>query len=177
MAKKKNKIILVDADVISHFIKGGEIYTINSIFDYELKILDKVYDELKRNVSWKQQIDNLISQKVIEVIPFPENNTEVKKEYFRIKKQLNKGDGESACLSFVRYTSNIIASCNLVDIKEYCDEFEITYLTTMDFLCYALSKGIFTEQRCNEFITNVLSKNSKLPVTEIKDYSCITINI
>jgi len=85
MAKKKNKIILVDADVISHFIKGGEIYSINSIFDCELKILDKVYDELKSNISWKQQIDILISQKVIQVIPFPENNAEVKKSTFVLK--------------------------------------------------------------------------------------------
>lgn len=177
MAKKKNKIILVDADVISHFIKGGEIYSINSIFDYELKILDKVYDELKSNISWKQQIDILISQGVIQVIPFPESNSDVKKEYFRIKKQLNKGDGESACLSFVRFTNNIIASCNLSDIKQYCEDFEITYLTTMDFLCYALSKGIYTEQRCNDFIANVLSKNSRLPVKDIKDYSCREIDI
>jgi len=80
-------------------------------------------------------------------------------------------------LSFVRYTNNIIASSNLVDIKQYCEEFEITYLTTMDFLCYALSKGIFTEQRCNEFIANVLSKNSRLPVTDIKNYSCRAIDI
>ncbi|MHC5310361.1 hypothetical protein ACYSNM_09930 [Myroides sp. LJL116] len=85
MVKKKNKIILVDADVISHFIKADEIYSINSIFNNQLKILDKVYNELKNNVSWKQQIDILLSQKVIQVIPFPENNIEIKKEYFRIK--------------------------------------------------------------------------------------------
>lgn len=177
MAKKKNKVILVDSDVISHFIKGGEIYSLNSIFEYELKILDKVYNELKNNISWKRHIDNLISQKVIQMIPFPETNADIKKEYFRIKKQMNKGDGESACLSYVRYTNNIIASSNLIDIKDYCEEFEITYLTTMDFLCYALTKGIFTEQRCNDFINNVWAKNSRLSVRDINDYECRNIDI
>lgn len=177
MAKKKDKVILVDADVISHFIKGGEIYSINSIFDYQLKILDKVHEELKSNKSWKTQIDNLISQKVIQVIPFPEAHAEIKKEYFRIKKEMSKGDGESACLSYVRYTNNIIASCNLSDIKQYCEDYDIIYLTTMDFLCYALKKGIFTEKRCDEFIANVLAKKSKLPVKDMKSYTCRTIEL
>lgn len=106
MAKSNNKIILIDADVVSHFIKAREIYSINSIFTFEIKLLDKVYKELCDNETWKVEIDNLIEQKALNLIPFPENNELIKKEYYYIKKSLFKGEGESACLAYVRYTVN-----------------------------------------------------------------------
>ncbi len=170
--KAKDTIILIDADVVSHFIKGKEIYALNSIFEYEIIVLDKVYNELKDNRNWINQIDNLIQQGVLRIEPFPENNAEIKKEYFHIKKLMLKGEGESACLAYVRYTKNIIASSNLKDIRHYCDMHNIEYLTTMDFLCYALKRGVFTIERCNLFISNVLAKKGKLPVKRMEDYRC-----
>jgi hypothetical protein len=173
MAKKnKSKIILIDADVVSHFIKAGEIYSINTIFDYEIRVLDKVYNELKDNQSWKTQVDNLVNQGTLVIEPFPESNYEIKKEYFHIKKIMLKGEGESACLAYVRYTNNIIASSNLKDIKQYCNLHKIEYLTTMDFLCQALSNGVYDVARCNLFITEVIKKRGKLPVIKMEDYTC-----
>lgn len=173
--KNKDKIILIDADVVSHFIKAGEIYSINTIFDYEIRVLDKVYNELKDNLTWKTQVDNLVIQGTLIIEPFPETNNEIKKEYFHIKKMMLKGEGESACLAYVRYTNNIIASSNLKDIKHYCDLHKLEYLTTMDFLCHALRRGVFDEARCNLFIADVLKKRGKLPVTRIQDYTCRTL--
>lgn len=173
MAKKnKSKIILIDADVVSHFIKAGEIYSINTIFDYEIRVLDKVYNELKDNLSWRTQVDNLVNQGTLVIEPFPESNNEIKKEYFHIKKIMLKGEGESACLAYVRYTNNIIASSNLKDIKQYCNLHKIEYLTTMDFLCQALSSGVYDVARCNLFITEVIKKRGKLPVNKMEDYTC-----
>jgi hypothetical protein len=172
MAKKKGKIILIDADVVSHFIKAGEIYSLNTIFDYEIRVLDKVYNELKDNLTWKTQIDNLVNQGTLIIEPFPEANNEIKKEYFHIKKLMLKGEGESACLAYVRYTNDIIASSNLKDTKHYCSLHKIDYLTTMDFLCSALKNKQFTLSRCNNFINEVIKKRGKLPVTKMEDYNC-----
>ncbi|MEY5042471.1 MAG: hypothetical protein RLZZ414_2035 [Bacteroidota bacterium] len=178
MVKKiKDKVIIIDADVISHFIKANEIYAINSIFKYDILLLDKVYNELKNNLSWQKQIDNLLAQKILKLIPFPENNPNIKVEYFKIKKQMLMGEGESACLAYVKFTQNIIASSNLKDIKQYCIANQITYLTTMDFLCHALQNNIFTLDRCNAFINNVLSNKSRLPVTKMQDYNCRALNL
>lgn len=177
MAKINKKTILIDADVVSHFIKAREIYTINSIFPFDIKVLDKVYNELIDNKSWKNDIDNLIAQGALKIEPFPENNDIIKKEYFYIKKSLFKGDGESACLAYVRYTNNIIASSNLKDIKQYCSLHKIQYLTTMDFLCEALRIGYYDLKRCNDFISEVVNKKGKLPVKKMEDYLCKTINI
>lgn len=172
MAKKKGKIILIDADVVSHFIKAGEIYSLNTIFDYEIRVLDKVYNELKDNLTWKTQIDNLVNQGTLKIEPFPESNNEIKKEYFHIKKVMLKGEGESACLAYVRHTNDIIASSNLKDTKHYCSLHKIEYLTTMDFLCYALKTEVFTIDRCNKFIEEVIKKRGKLPVAKMEDYNC-----
>lgn len=177
MVKKKNRIILIDADVVSHFITGQEIYTLPTIFPYKMKILDKVYDELENFKSKKTQVDNLINQKILEKIPFPDDNPEIRKEYFWIKKQLFKGDGESATLAVTRFSNDIIGSSNLKDIKSYCIIHKMDYLTTMDFLCRALETGKMDLNRCNTFITAVLKSGSKLPVKSMNEHTCRELNI
>ena len=106
---KNDRIILIDTDVVSHFIYAGELLTLPSIFSHKIKVLDKVYDELKRFQKRKTEVDNLINFKVLELMPFPEDNDEIKKEYAHIKKLMFKGDGEAACLAVARYSKNILA--------------------------------------------------------------------
>ena len=175
--KKSNKIILIDADVISHFILGGQITLLPHIFPYPIKILDKVYAEISRMPGRKVEVDNLLNYKLMELIPFPDSDAEIKKEYHYIKKKLFKGDGESACLAVVRYSKDILASSNLKDTAHYCRLHQITYLTTMDFLCQAVKNGQLTESGCDDFILRVLKAGSRLPVKKLKDYDCREIEI
>lgn len=83
-----------------------------------------------------------------------------------------KSDGESACLAYVKHTNDIIGSSNLKDVKSYCAMHSIELLTTMDFLCEALSKGVLSEANCDDFISRVLAAGSKLPVKKMSEYSC-----
>jgi predicted nucleic acid-binding protein len=170
MAKNKLKDILLDADVISHFVTGGQILILHKIFPNKIYILDKVYDELIKFRSKKIEIENLLNFGIITKIDFPTSNPKILKEYLYIKKQMFKGDGESACLAYVRYTNDIIGSSNLKDIKHYCSLHAIELLTTMDFLAEALRKEILTEIDCNDFISKVLAAGSKLPVKKMADY-------
>lgn len=56
----KTKIVL-DADVIIHFIKGGQFSLLLEIFpEYEYLILDVVYNEVTVNRVSKTQIDNTL---------------------------------------------------------------------------------------------------------------------
>lgn len=170
--KKNEKIILIDADVLSHFISGGQITLLPHIFPYPIKILDKVYAEISRMPGRKTEVDNLLNFKLIEQIPFPEDQPEIKKEYLHIKKLMFKGDGEAACLAVVRYSQDILASSNLKDIASYCKLHQITYLTTMDFLCQAVKNGQLTESDCYDFIQRVLKAGSRLPVKRWGEYVC-----
>lgn len=169
---KSEKIILIDADVVSHFITGGAIIQLPSIFPYKIKVLDKVYAELSRFPKKKTEIDNLINFKLLEILPFPEENEIIKREYLYIKKIMFKGDGESACLAVVRNTKDILASSNLKDIASYCKMHSIEYLTTMDFLCEAKKEGILSEADCDSFIAKVKAAGSKLPVNKMAEYTC-----
>lgn len=158
MALKRVRIVL-DADVIIHFSKGGLLSLLPQIFpEYEYVILDKVYNELS---SVKNQLDNQIQYfgniTKLEFTP----TAEIMREYAVLKSKF--GDGESACMAYCRYTANIIGSSNLRDIRNYCTEHKITFLTTLDFLYYAWRRELLTEKDCIEFIDEVIAKGSRLP--------------
>lgn len=172
MAKIKLKDILIDADVVSHFITGGQILILHKIFSNKILMLDKVYDELLKFNAKKLAVENLINLGIVTKVPFPSNNHAILKEYLHIKKLMFKGDGESACLAYVKHTKDIIGSSNLKDVKRYCALHSIELLTTMDFLCEAFRIGLLTESNCDEFISSVLAAGSKLPVTKMSEYNC-----
>jgi hypothetical protein len=177
--ENNERIILIDADVVSHFVLAGEANNLKKIFpNNPICLLDKVHAELQRWPSDKlrSEISILIGKKIIRLIEFPEDNEIIKKEYLWIKSMLFKGEGESACLAVARYNKNILASSNLKDIKNYCTTHKIDYLTTMDFLCGALHAGIFDEKRCDAFIKKVLDSRSKLPVKTMREYQCKKID-
>ncbi len=169
------RVILIDADVVSHFATANEADSLSLIFPQNpIHMLDKVHAELQRWASPKMlsKLSDLLSKKKIHLMSFPEEDEIIKKEYAWIKSMQFKGDGESACLAVAKYRKNIIASSNLRDIKTYCKTHNIDYLTTMDFLCEALKIGLFEEARCNNFISSVLAANSKLPVNKMSEYTC-----
>ena len=161
--------ILLDSDVIIHFIKAGKQLLLPKIYPNQMVILDKVKSELDKRKKNLVSINNFIAYAKIEVIKIP-NNLDVIKEYSILKK--SKGEGEAACMAVARFSKDYIASSNLKDIKAYCDYFGIVYLTTMDILLEAYQKGIMSEAQCNAFIKEVKSKDSKLidGIDTIKQY-------
>ena len=177
--KKSSRIILVDADVISHFISAREAEHFHGLFaDNAIHILDKVHAELQ---NWKSAgvgliVSEMLRKKHLRLMPFPEDDEVIKREYFWIKKMQFKGDGESACLAVARYRKNILASSNLRDIKSYCAMHGIDYLTTMDFLCQAIKEKVFSESRCNNFLQKVIAAGGKLPVKLMQEYRCRSID-
>ena len=82
------------------------------------------------------------------------------------------GRGESACMVFCRYHSNVLGSSNLKDVQDYCNKYGITYLTTIDFLYYALCRGIMTKKEVEAFIQQVKAAGSRLPDVDFNTYVC-----
>lgn len=160
-------LILLDADVVRHFINGSRIFELQKIYPKRFVMLEKVKDELCRSKSLETIVNNFISMTSLPLIPFPKD-LNIVKEYAVLKKSF--GDGESACMAVAKFQKQYVASSNLKDIKAYCEENSIMYLTTMDILCEALNKGILNENECNKFIVDVKAKGSKLPVNTIAEY-------
>ena len=155
----KTKIV-VDADVIIHFAKADCLSVLPTIFpEYCMVVLSVVFEELKGNI--KQQIENMATLlKTIELIPFSPQK-EMRMEYALLLRHFGKG--ESACMAYCRYTHNVIGSSNLRDIKEYCVRNQVAYLTTIDFLYYAILRGRMTIDEAHLFIRTIREKGSKLP--------------
>lgn len=162
---EKVKIVL-DADVLIHFSKAECLSFLPQIFpEHSYTILSAVYEEVG---TIQKQIDNQITfMKNMTIIPFNPTN-EMKIEYAKLRSRYGKG--ESACMAYCKFTKNVIGSSNLRDIKTYCTEQQITYLTTLDFLYYAYSRGKMSKDQCECFMKEVNAKGSKLPLIDITTY-------
>ncbi|MCQ2059605.1 MAG: hypothetical protein MJY71_07240 [Bacteroidaceae bacterium] len=164
MAKVK---IVLDADVLIHFSEAGKLSLLPSILnEFDHIILSTVYEEIK---SIQKQVDNQVYLlKNISIEQFAPSG-EMRKEYAMLSSRFGKG--ESSCMAYCKYTNNVIGSSNLKDVKKYCVSENITYLTTLDFLYYAFVRGKLTKVECSQFIQEVLSNGSKLPVVDITTYT------
>lgn len=169
MATTKTKIVL-DADVIIHFVKAEQFSLLLDIFpEYAYIMLDVVYDEVTVHRPTKTQIDNTLQF-------FPGKLSQIKfdpkadsrREYAILRSRLGKG--ESACMVYCRDNHDVLGSSNLTDIREYCIRNQITYLTTLDFLYYAFVRGKLTKIEVDAFIAQVVEQGSKLPFVDITTY-------
>lgn len=165
--EKHEKLILVDADVIIHLFKAERLTILKELFEGRIYVLDYVLEELKSMAPF--QLGIVLGLKILQEIKFPTQQTEVLLEYNRLKKTMGKG--ESACMAVCRYQKDILASSNLKDIKPYCEEHQIEYLTTMDILAIACLKKKMTAAEVDYCIYQIKSKQSRLPkYDKIEDY-------
>lgn len=158
----RSKIVL-DADVIIHFAKGGCLSILPTILKiYDFVVLSTVYKEI--NEPLKTQLDHQVQLlKNIRIVPFDPSG-EIAKEFALLTKTL--GRGESACMVYCRYNHDVIGSSNLKDIRAYCEKYQLTYLTTIDFLYYAVKNGLMKVQEANQFVIDVRNNDSALPLVD-----------
>lgn len=175
MVEKKTKIVL-DADVINHFVRGGKLALLPQIFpEFQFIVLDIVRKELPTLIlsELNRQIANKINirEEVFDVIGA------ARREYFRLTATngLHLGKGESACMVYCKFNNDVVGSSNTKDITQYCDDNGITYLTTNDFLFYAIQRKLMTKEDAEEFIQKVRSMGSFPPIVDFDKYICTKI--
>lgn len=167
MKKSKVKIVL-DADVLIHFYHGENLGLLPQIFeDCEYIVLDYVYVEVLTK-ELRTQVQKLMgwfkNLKLVEFAP----TGEMMRDYARLL--ATRGKGESACMVYCLHNHDVIGSSNLKDIKDFCEENGIAYLTTFDFLYYALQRGKMTEADIVTFVEKVKKRGSKLPDIDIRHH-------
>ncbi len=168
--KSKVKIV-IDADVIIHFIKGESLHLLPKIFpNYQFVILDRLLNkELRGEQFTKNYLDNFFKffpNAITEIQWNP--NYEMLKEFAELNKRY--GMGESMCMVYCKFNNDVIASSNITEITNYCDSNNIQYITTMDFIAQALKIGLMSEAECDLFLTTVIAKKSTLPFNKISKY-------
>ena len=172
-AQMKSKVkIVIDADVIIHFIKGESLHLLPQIFpNYQFVILDRLLNnELRNRPFTKNYLDNFFMffpDAIAEIKWNP--NYEMLKEFAELNKRY--GMGESMSMVYCKFNNDVIASSNITEITDYCDANNIQYITTMDFIAQALKIGLMTEDECDLFLTIVIAKKSTLPYNKISKYN------
>ena len=169
------KIILLDCDVISHFIANHALSDLPKILaPHQCTVLDYVYSEVAARPMRLAFLDALIKSKLIQKMDFPED-LEINKEFAKIKSRKHLiGDGERACMAVARYSKNVVASSNFRDVAPYCNENNILFLGTLDILSIAVTKDLYDENKCDAFIqTALLYNKANFPkgVTAMKFYT------
>lgn len=158
--------IVVDADVLIHFSKAGCLYLLPRIFpEYGYTVLSPVYNE---TASVRAEIDRICHTFGTMTVEEFNPKGDMLREYTLLLRDF--GRGESACMAYCRFTHNVVGSSNLRDIKQYCTDYGITYLTTLDFFYYAWKRNILTADQINQALRDIVSKKSKLPTTVIETY-------
>lgn len=172
MAVLKTKIVL-DADVIIHFAKGRRLDILPRILpQFQFIVLDVVKREIPPILL--SLLDTMISRdKTLREEQFGQTAGEMK-EYARLTAAsgLGLGKGESACMVYCLYHHDVLGSSNLRDVRRYCEEHGITYLTTVDFLYYAIQRKVLTKEEAAEFVRKVVAAGSKLPDVDFDTYCC-----
>lgn len=129
--------------------------------------MGKVKQELIKRKSETLGIEHFLAWCKIPIEPIPQD-INILKEYAILSKL--RGEGESACMAVARFRKEYIASSNLRDIKNYCELHHIVYYTTLDILEVAIEEAVMTEKECNNFISEVKRKGSKLPCNTMEEY-------
>lgn len=166
-----DKKILIDSDIIYHFVKGNSIHKLSLIFSNNLYILDVVEYEICRSNKYEPIVQGLIGDKTLIKMQFPTNKKPIREEYVRLCSE-RRGSGESACMAVAKFSTDIIASNNLNDIKQYCIVNDILYLTTIDILCIAYFKGVMDKADIDYFLhLNLTDKiKSKIGYKTLDEY-------
>ena len=164
----KTKIIL-DADVIIHFYKGGCLTLLpNILLAYQYIVLSHVYQEIKGDL--KNQLSNQINLlKNIQLVEFAPKG-DMLREYSLLLRE--RGKGESACMVYCKYNHDVLGSSNLKDITDYCQANDIVYLTTIDFLYFAIKRNLMSIDEAHAFVKQVQANDSHLPTVDFNTFVC-----
>lgn len=172
----RKKVILVDSDVISHFMAANKIDDLSVILSpHALLIVQQVYDESIHHPFFddrKEELDEWMKRCHILRIDFPYQAENVKLEFYRLKKENPRfGKGERACMAIAKCGKQVIASSNFRDIADYCEANDIEYIGLMDILTIAIRKSIYTVDECNKFIHDItIINDARLPYSDISKY-------
>lgn len=174
MAGNKVKIVL-DTDVLNHFARAGKLPLLTEIFpECDYLLLDVVKKEVP--ILILASLQKLIDSGKIKEAVFGGTSGE-NREYFRLTSTApgspHLGKGESACMVYCRFHNDVVGSNNGIDIYNYCDQHGIIYLTTNDFFCYAIKRGLLTIAEAEQLVQQIRELGStRLKVVDFNTYAC-----
>ena len=172
-----NKLIFHDSDTLICFLEIDEIEFLKKLFT-NIIIPEAVLMELNVNnapVNVRDNLNDLISDNFVEVREVEFASGEYIKNkcicggYWTNGRPI--GRGESAVLAFAIENEGIVASNNLSDVFEICEEYGIPILTASLMLAFAYELKIYTKSEINAFWCRILQETYQiLPKQTFDEY-------
>lgn len=172
-----NKLIFHDSDTLICFLEIDEIEFLKKLFT-NIIIPEAVLMELNVNnapVNVRDNLNDLISDNFVEVreVEFASGeyikNKCISEGYWTNGRPI--GRGESAVLAFAIENEGIVASNNLSDVCEICEEYGIPILTASLMLAFAYELKIYTKSEINAFWCRILQETYQiLPKQTFDEY-------
>ena len=172
-----NKLIFHDSDTLICFLEIDEIEFLKKLFT-NIIIPEAVLMELNVNnapVNVRDNLNDLISDNFVEVreVEFASGeyikNKCISEGYWTNGRPI--GRGESAVLAFAIENEGIVASNNLSDVFEICEEYGIPILTASLMLAFAYELKIYTKSEINAIWCRILQETYQiLPKQTFDEY-------
>lgn len=172
-----DKPIFYDSDVLICFLKINEIEILKELFS-KVIISKNVKEELTNVNAPKNEvneINRLIEEKFIEVVEIEVLSS----EYSYYKCMINGfwsngeklGFGESSAMALAISNNGIVASNNLKDVSDICDNFNIPIITSSLIVSFSFELGSNSKNRIKDIWNKIIKNtNKKLPKKIFDEY-------
>ena len=153
-------------------------YPLKKLFS-KIKLPEQVYIELTKQKTPKNVENNLkklISEGFIEIIQIEFTTPEyikyncISKGYWS-KNLKSIGKGESAAIALAIENNGIVASNNLKDIKDICEEFNVPIITASIILSFLYELQLYSKEEINLVWSKIINKTYQImPYRTFNEY-------
>lgn len=173
----KDKPIFYDSDILICFLAIHRVDILKKLFS-KVIVPAPVYHELINIEKYKyirNKLHSLISDGFVEVSEFEFASPEESK-YNLIRRGFWSdgnpiGKGESAAMAFAIENNGIVASNNLTDVLDICDDYEIPILTSSIILAFCFELNLMSKQEIESVWKEILDNTKqKLPKETFNEY-------
>ena len=167
-----DKPIFYDSDVLICFLAINQSDILKNLFS-KVIVPEPVYIELINITVYqniKQNLNFLMQENFVEIaeVDFasPEGNV-----YNMIRRGFWSGGnwigrGESASMALAIENKGIVASNNLSDVQEICDDYEIPVITASIILAFCFELNLMDEEEVESIWQKILTKTKQIMPTE-----------
>lgn len=161
--------IVLDSDFLSSFAWVKRLDILEALYSGRMVVLEEVLDELRRVPHLASRVESSIRRGHIRLETMLANSPEA----LRLATLLDSGrygSGEASCMAYLTERDGILASNNVVDVKEFCIKYGKRLLTTAEVLRHTYETGLINLTKTDEIWAGMLSKRRKLPASSFTEY-------
>ena len=160
--------LVVDTDFLSSFAWIRRLDILENLFRVKMIILEQVHTEIARVPHLCTQVEQCIQNGAILPVTIYADAPEAI-ELARYLDEGRYGQGEAACMAYLKHNEGTMGSNNLSDVGHFCSTNQKSLICSSDCLVYALKSRLLDLQTC-ESIWQRMLKHQMLPAATFAEY-------